>query len=179
MVRLPTLVSRGRANLHLGAVGAGVDLMSGRTVGGVCRNRAVDVHPDTGVDIRGVEIPGWRRLLESSMHLSDGIGLGYLGVDFALDAAQGPVVLEANARPGLSIQVANGCGLLPRLQAIEERAQRPLPHEERLEIMASLPPAEREGEAPAAPLTGLARGARERQEASPPRAAGLKFTLRP
>lgn len=30
------------------------------------------------------------------------------------------MLLELNARPGLSIQVANGLGLLPRLQKIEQ-----------------------------------------------------------
>ena len=53
------------------------------------------------------------------MKLADGLDLGYLGVDFVLDAAGGPVVLEANARPGLNIQVANRCGLLPRLRLID------------------------------------------------------------
>jgi len=31
------------------------------------------------------------------------------------------MLLEANARPGLAIQIANGRGLLPRLQAIDAR----------------------------------------------------------
>jgi hypothetical protein len=29
------------------------------------------------------------------------------------------MLLELNARPGLTIQVANGCGLLPRLEIID------------------------------------------------------------
>ena len=36
-----------------------------------------------------------------------------------LDKEEGPMVLELNARPGLAIQIANGAGLLPRLQHIE------------------------------------------------------------
>ena len=43
MVRLPTRESRGRANLHQGAVAAGIHLGSGRTHGGVCKDRAVSV----------------------------------------------------------------------------------------------------------------------------------------
>ena len=35
MVRLPTRASDGKANLHLGAVGAGVDISSGKTLTGV------------------------------------------------------------------------------------------------------------------------------------------------
>ncbi len=41
------------------------------------------------------------------MALGDALELGYLGVDFVIDAETGPVVLEANARPGLAIQVAH------------------------------------------------------------------------
>jgi glutathione synthase/RimK-type ligase-like ATP-grasp enzyme len=38
-------------------------------------------------------------------------GLGYLGVDIVIDRFQGPMVIEVNARPGLSIQLANAKGL--------------------------------------------------------------------
>jgi hypothetical protein len=47
------------------------------------------------------------------------IGLAYLGVDIVLDAARGPVVLEANARPGLAIQTANTEGLLHSLRTVD------------------------------------------------------------
>ena len=40
-------------------------------------------------------------------------------VDMVLDKDHGPLILELNARPGLAIQIANGVGLLPRLQQIE------------------------------------------------------------
>ncbi|MDZ7618672.1 MAG: alpha-L-glutamate ligase-like protein, partial [Patescibacteria group bacterium] len=106
MVRLPTAASRGRANLHQGAVAAGIDLASGQTFGGVCRGRAVGCHPDTGHPVAGLTIPEWQTLLLSAVDLSEGLELGYLGVDFVVDATVGPVVLEANARPGLAIQVA-------------------------------------------------------------------------
>ena len=119
MVRLPTHASRGRANLHQGAAGAGVHLDSGRTFGGVCMDRAVTHHPDTHAEIEGLQVPFWNELLAAAMDLADGLELGYIGVDFVLDAAIGPVVLEANARPGLNVQVANRRGLLPRLEYID------------------------------------------------------------
>jgi hypothetical protein len=53
------------------------------------------------------------------MRLSDALDMGYIGVDFVIDAQLGPIVLEANARPGLAIQVAHRMGLLPRLKLIE------------------------------------------------------------
>ena len=119
MVRLPTRASRGRANLHQGAVGVGVDLQSGTTFGGVCNLRAVRTHPDTGHPIAGLKVPQWHALLDAAVELADSLELGYLGVDFVLDESLGPVVLEANARPGLAIQIANRTGLLPGLRRVD------------------------------------------------------------
>ena len=138
MVRLPTEASRGRANLHQGAVAAAVDLVSGQTFGGVWRNRPVDAHPDTGATIRGIAIPHWQELMIGAMRLADGIDMGYLGVDFVLDATAGPVVLEANARPGLAIQTANRRGLLTRLRWIDTHMSGPTDIESRLEAVRQL-----------------------------------------
>jgi hypothetical protein len=113
MVRLPTRASRGRANLHQGAVAAGVALESGETFGGVCQDRAVDVHPDTAAPVAGIVVPRWTELLAAATKLAGALELNYVGVDFVLDAERGPVVLEANA-----IQIANRAGLLPRLRAV-------------------------------------------------------------
>jgi len=119
MVRLPTRASDGKANLHQGAVGAGVDMRTGRTLTGVCQNLVVDEHPDTGALIAGLQIPAWDVILESSARGYEVTGLGYLGVDMVIDRDRGPLILEMNARPGLSIQIANGTGLKPRLAVID------------------------------------------------------------
>jgi alpha-L-glutamate ligase-like protein len=119
MVRLPTQASRGRANLHQGAVAAGIELHSGRTLGGVCQSRIIDVHPDTRQPIQGLVIPYWTHLLGAAVRLATHLEMGYLGIDFVLDENRGPIVLEANARPGLAIQLANRTGLLHRLSAID------------------------------------------------------------
>ncbi len=119
MIRLPTTQSGGRANLHQGAVAAAIDLSTGRTFGGVCGDRAITHHPDTGHPIAGIEIPAWRDVLDASMRLADEIEMGYVGVDFVIDVKTGPVVLEANARPGLAIQMAHRQGILPRLKFID------------------------------------------------------------
>jgi alpha-L-glutamate ligase-like protein len=121
MLRLPTRASNGRANLHQGGLGAGVDLARGLTVRAVQQNRPLDVHPDTGVPLVGVRVPYWDEILAMSRRVARAVGLGYLGVDIVVDAKAGPLLLEANARPGLAIQVANGAGLLPRLAAIDTR----------------------------------------------------------
>ncbi|MGA2068782.1 MAG: alpha-L-glutamate ligase-like protein [Thermoguttaceae bacterium] len=138
MVRLPTKASRGRANLHQGAAGAGIHLVTGRTFGGVCNDRAIAAHPDTRRSIAGLEIPGWNDLLSAAMELADAVELGYVGVDFVLDAQRGPVVLEANARPGLNIQVANRRGLLPRLRFLDAQPPGRLRPDERRALIAEL-----------------------------------------
>jgi alpha-L-glutamate ligase-like protein len=119
MVRLPTRASDGRANLHQGAVGAGIDLASGRTTGAVYRNGIVTRHPDTDHVLAGLQIPNWTRLLDLAARCHDLTSLGYLGVDVVLDAHYGPLMLELNARPGISIQIANRAGLRHRLETAE------------------------------------------------------------
>jgi alpha-L-glutamate ligase-like protein len=138
MVRLPTIQSEGRANLHQGAAAAAVHLVTGRTFGGVCQNRMIARHPDTGELIGGLEIPGWHELLAAAMKLSDAIEMGYIGVDFVVDAKIGPVVLEANARPGLAIQVAHRIGLLPRLRLVESLPPEAVRGERRWDILSRL-----------------------------------------
>ena len=132
MVRLPTRASDGRANLHQGAVGAGIDLGSGRTHHAVFRDHPLESHPDTGKPLAGLSIPGWEKLLDLASRCYDLTGLGYLGVDVVLDGRYGPMMLELNARPGISIQLANGHGLLPRLGEVDRwlashKTQPPVP----------------------------------------------------
>jgi len=124
MVRLPTRISDGRANLHQGAIGAGVDIRSGKTLSAVWLDQIVDEHPDTGNPVSGIVIPQWPKLLELASRCFDLTGLGYLGVDFVLDATMGPLMLEMNARPGLNIQLANHDGLYHRLKQVELAAPR-------------------------------------------------------
>jgi alpha-L-glutamate ligase-like protein len=120
MVRLPTAMAGGKANLHQGAVGAGIDLGRGTTSHGVWKHCDIDVHPDTGRAIEGIEIPGWGELLQIAASCYDLTGLGYLGVDLVLDESHGPMMLELNARPGLDIQIANRRGLRGPLARIDE-----------------------------------------------------------
>jgi len=120
MVRLPTRQSDGRANLHQGAIGAGIDLATGQTLSAVYLNNIVQHHPDTGRPVAGIEIPHWRRLLGLASRCHALTGLGYQGADFVIDRDKGPLLLELNARPGLNVQIANRAGLLPRLRNVEQ-----------------------------------------------------------
>ena len=119
MLRLPTVESRGKANLRQGAVGTGINMRNGITLGGVHKNKLVTRHPDTLAGIAGHQIPFWNYILETSAKTFEIFKLGYFGIDFVIDQYLGPLILELNARPGLSIQLANQCGLLPRLNAVD------------------------------------------------------------
>jgi len=123
MLRLPTSTSGGRANLHQGAIGVGVELLTGLTRGGVIGSTPVDKHPDTEVSISGVQIPYWEEILQICFKASNAFGLGYFGLDLVIDRTKGPLVLEGNARPGLAIQLANHIGLRPRLEFLAEKAE--------------------------------------------------------
>lgn len=120
MIRLATRQSAGRANLHQGAVGVGLDLAAGRALGGVQFDAPIEIHPDTGATLKNLFIPKWEELLELSAKCFDMSNFGYLGCDFVLDESHGPLLLELNARPGLAIQIANQSGLLLALNHIEQ-----------------------------------------------------------
>jgi alpha-L-glutamate ligase-like protein len=132
MTRLPTRRARGRANLHQGAVGAGIDLETGRTLHAVLAGRPVRLHPDTQENVVGRQIPDFDVALEIAVRAADASGLGYVGADVVVDATRGPLILELNARPGLAIQVANRAGLLPRLKAAEAHWTPDVPLQTRL-----------------------------------------------
>jgi alpha-L-glutamate ligase-like protein len=119
MTRLPTRISDGKANLHQGAVGVGIEMATGITTEGVWQSRTINEHPDFGAPLAGVQVPEWPRLLELGARCYDLTGLGYLGADIVLDKTLGPLLLEMNARPGLAIQIANRCGLVARLKAVD------------------------------------------------------------
>lgn len=119
MIRLPTRMSDGKANLHQGAIGVGIDIPTGITKRGVWGNEPVKEHPDTEHSIVGLNIPRWDELLLIAARAYELSCLGYVGVDIVLDRNLGPLILELNARPGLAIQIANGNGLAHRLQRIQ------------------------------------------------------------
>ncbi len=120
MMRLATHRSDGKANLHQGAIGVGLDLATGAAIGAVQFDRPIEFHPDTGASLKDLRIPAWKDMLELAAKCYDMTKLGYLGSDIVLDAKRGPLLLELNARPGLAIQIASQTGLLHRLTHIEE-----------------------------------------------------------
>ncbi len=123
MLRLPTRASEGKANLHKGGLGVGVTMADGVTHSAVQFNKYVTHHPETRQSLMGHTIPHWRAMLEMAATFYDVTGLGYLGVDLVLDKDKGPMLLELNARPGISIQIANQTGLLERTHKIDAHLQ--------------------------------------------------------
>jgi len=119
MVRLPTRQSDGKANLHQGAIGAGINIATGLTNYAVQGNDNVTIHPDTENSVIAVQVPYWDKILNIASSCYELTGMGYLGIDIVLDEDKGPLMLELNVRPGLNIQIANRAGLVPRLNLVK------------------------------------------------------------
>lgn len=130
MVRFPTKSSDGKANLHAGGICAGIDIASGLTTYAIQLRKksfledtyvSLDYTSDfrENLPLRGIPIPFWDKILDISIKCQEICGLGYIGVDIAIDENQGPLVFELNARPGLGIQMANNSGLRPRLERVK------------------------------------------------------------
>jgi len=134
MFRIPTEKSGGKANLHQGAIGLGVDLATGITTFGVEVGdnpiyRIYDFNKKKRRKVNGIKIPFWREILETAIKCQKAIpSLGFIGVDVVLDKEKGPEVLEINARPGLSIQLCNMAGLRSRLEKVDEMEVRSIDH---------------------------------------------------
>lgn len=135
MMRLATKESDGRANLHQGAVGVGLDMQTGCAVNAVSHNMPILVHPDTGVDLMTLRVPKWREHLMIGSQAYEMTGLGYLGADIVLDKERGPMMLELNARPGLAIQIANGKGLKAAIKEIDKYYPQDLNAEQRVDYV--------------------------------------------
>ncbi len=119
MLRLPTKESGGKANLQQGALGTGIDMFSGTTTTAIHgKSSFIDKVPGTRLLLSGLKIPYWKDILTLSVKAQEVSGLGFLGVDIAIDKERGPVILEINARPGLSIQLCNKTGLKERLERV-------------------------------------------------------------
>lgn len=119
MLRLSTEESGGRANLHAGGIGVGIDLSTGLTTTAILHHELIDRIPGTRLSVSGIRIPFWDQVLLLASRASHAVGLNYAGVDIAIDRDDGPMVLELNARPGLDIQYANLAPLKSRLKRVE------------------------------------------------------------
>jgi alpha-L-glutamate ligase-like protein len=120
MLRLPTKESGGRANLHQGAIAVGIDIATGITTKAYWHGRFIRYKPDSKRKLHGIKIPNWTKVLEIAVGCQIITGIGYLGADIVLHPDKGPMVLELNYQPGLSIQLANQAGLRRRLVRVDD-----------------------------------------------------------
>jgi alpha-L-glutamate ligase-like protein len=120
MMRLPTIDSGGRANLHQGAIGIGIDIASGITNNAIYKHRRIEYLPKTKIKLNGFKIPQWDEILHIASEAQFISKIGYIGVDIVIDKDEGPMVLELNVRPGLEIQNANRMPLYKRLRRVED-----------------------------------------------------------
>ncbi|MFT6071753.1 MAG: alpha-L-glutamate ligase-like protein [Alphaproteobacteria bacterium] len=118
MLRLPTRESDGKANLHVGGIGVGVNLKTGMTTFGILKGQYISKHIDTHELLGDIALPDWEKTLHIAARIGDILPLGYIGCDFIYDSVTGTNLLEVNARPGLAVQIANKEGLKPRLEKI-------------------------------------------------------------
>ena len=138
MLRLPTAESDGKANLHKGGVGVGIDLATGVTGQAMQHDQPVDIHPDTAHPLEGIQTPYWDDILLMAARCYEVTGLGYMGVDIVLDKDKGPLLLELNARPGMSIQIANRRGLRCLLEQASASSSEKLSAAQRVALAKSL-----------------------------------------
>jgi alpha-L-glutamate ligase-like protein len=124
MTRLPTERSGGKANIHQGAIGAGISISEGRIISATHLRRTTKRHPGSGRALVGFRFNLWDSMLETASLAADASGLGYVGIDMTLDDRRGLVVIEVNKRPGLEIQNANGAGLLKRIRWVERQVRK-------------------------------------------------------
>ncbi|GJL94619.1 MAG: alpha-L-glutamate ligase-like protein [Hyphococcus sp.] len=138
MLRLPTAESDGKANLHKGGVGVGVDLATGLTLRAMQHDQMIETHPDTAHPLENIQAPYWDDILMMAARSYDVTGLGYIGVDIVLDREKGPLLLELNGRPGISIQIANRIGMRSILDKAAHYTDKKLDAAKRVEVAKSL-----------------------------------------
>lgn len=118
-VRLPTKESGGRANQNQGAIGVGIDIATGiTTYAAAHKTQLIKYLPGTKKKLHGIKIPFWDTLLKTAVKAVNAAKLVYCGVDLFIHEEKGPMVVELNAYPGLSIQIANNAGLRRRLERV-------------------------------------------------------------
>lgn len=120
LLRLPTEKSEGRANQSQGAIGVGIDMATGVTTHAVADfDKFITYLPGSKRKLNGIKLPYWSKTLRMAVEAADAAGLTYCGIDLFLHEDRGPMVVELNANPGLSIQIPNRAGLRRRLERVE------------------------------------------------------------
>ncbi len=118
MLRLPTRDSHGKANLHMGALGVGLDIATGRASFAVSKGQFVTALP-SGLPVKDIKMKQWDEVLMTAIQAAHLSKIGFVAVDIVATST-GVKILELNARPGLSVQIANQIPLRQRLEQISD-----------------------------------------------------------
>lgn len=120
MARIPTKESDGRANLDQGAIALGIDIASGITTHALHgKKKSITHFPNSKKKTRGILIPFWKETLLMAVKAAQAAGYVYMGADLFIHETKGPMIVELNGFPGLSIQLANKAGLKRRIERVE------------------------------------------------------------
>ena len=120
MARIPTKESHGKAKLDRGAIGLGIDMATGITTNGLYgKSSHITRFPDNHKKVNGIMIPEWKKLLTVAVEAANAAGYTFMGADLFIHPEKGPMIVELNGYPGLSIQLANRSGLKRRLERVE------------------------------------------------------------
>ncbi|MDA1079525.1 MAG: hypothetical protein O2840_02445 [bacterium] len=120
MTRIPTKESQGKANLDRGAIGLGIDIATGITTHGIYgKSERITHFPDSKKKVNGIKIPFWNNVLAIAVKAAAAAGFVFMGADIFIHPDKGPMIVELNGFPGLSIQLCNRAGLKRRLERVE------------------------------------------------------------
>lgn len=105
--RFGTSRSKPTDNWSRGGICAAIDVETGVMQDGIDPHHSdgitrTEVHPETGGEISGVQIPNWEGVLSTVRQLANTHDRAvYVGWDVILTADAEPVVIEANSNPGI------------------------------------------------------------------------------
>lgn len=120
MVRMPTELSGGKANLAQGGIGLGLNIANGEVMSFFQNKKNyTDIFPDGYEFLKHSLVPFWDKILLYSSQIQFYTGLGYLALDWVI-TKNGPKLLEINARAGLEIQNVNLVPLAKRLEQVDD-----------------------------------------------------------
>lgn len=120
MVRMPTELSEGKANLAQGGIGLGLNIATGQVMNFFQNKKSFTKEfPDGYQFLKWLHIPFWDDILLYSSQIQFYTGLWYLALDWVITES-GPKLLEINARAGLEIQNVNLVPLKSRLDQVEK-----------------------------------------------------------
>lgn len=119
MIRMPTALSGGKANLAQGGIWLGLNIASGEVISFYQHKRNyTDIFPSPWEFLKGTRVSYWDKVLLHSSQIQFHTGLWYLALDWVI-TKNWPKLLEINARAGLEIQNVNLVPLAKRLEQVD------------------------------------------------------------